>query len=118
MILAGVLLDLTWRYAISHSLVNDELTAQQKKYISIRHYITPFVFLLSISVEFLFAPSFLGPYVLLAIPVLIFILDRIFAKSLPKLSNKLGLAKELLWRAGTFLPWLLVFVIAVWATIH
>jgi uncharacterized membrane protein len=115
-ILAGVMLNLTWSYAVSHRLVSQETTGQQSRRITVRQIVTPAVFLISIVAEYLFPRAFLGPYVLLVIPLAQWGVDRYFADAEPKgPSGPLGWS-ERLWRAGTMLAWLLIIGLAVWAT--
>jgi uncharacterized membrane protein len=114
-ILAGIMLDLTWNYAVSHHLVNSETTGRQSKQISIRHLVTPVVFLISIVLEYLFSKLFLGPYCLLVIPLAQWGVDRYFADVAPRQPSRSARWHELLWRAGTILPWLLIIGLAIWA---
>jgi len=112
-ILAGVMLDLTWIYALSHGLATEEITPERGRYIAIRQGITPVVFFLSIGVAYLFPSDFLAPYFLFLIPLAIWGVDRYFAvasRHLWRLSRS-----ELLWRAGTILPWILILALAIWA---
>jgi len=114
-ILAGIMLNLTWNYAVSHRLVSAEMSGEQSRHITIRQTATPAVFLFSIVVEYLFPQAFLGPYTLLAIPLVQWGVDRRFADAELKTSSPLPVWKELLWRAGTMVPWLLIIGLAVWA---
>ena len=114
-ILAGIMLNLTWNYAVSHHLVTPETTKQQCRQITIRHFITPAVFLISIIVEYLFPQVFLGPYTLLVIPLAQWRVDRYFANAEPNRSSSNSRWPELLWRAGTMLIWLLIIGLAIWA---
>jgi uncharacterized membrane protein len=115
MILAGIMLDLTWQYAFRHGLVDPSVTPRRNRHVTLRHYVTPLVFLLSIGVEYLFAPLIAGPYALLLIPLLIWVVDRSSGGEEPT-PRRAGWS-EWLWRVGSFLPWLLVFALAVWATL-
>jgi uncharacterized membrane protein len=124
-ILAGVMLELAWNYAVSHGLVTEEMTPEQNRYISLHQLATPSVFLVSIAVEYIFPQFFLGPYTLLVIPLVIWLIDRKFAGKdrYPRRMEKGEPAqpagwRELLWRAGTILPWLLIIGLAVWATVY
>jgi uncharacterized membrane protein len=114
-VLAGVMLELTWNYAVSHHLVTAETTRQQIRYISLRQLVTPAVFLISIVAEYLFPQAFLGPYTLLVIPLVMWRVDRNFAQAGPKKAAQPVSWSEVLWRAGTILPWLLIIGLAVWA---
>lgn len=114
-ILAGIMLNLTWNYALSHGLVAPETTRQQCRQITIRQYVTPVVFLISIMVEYLFPKVVLGPYTLLMIPLVLWGVDRRLAGAEPKGPSSRSRWTELLWRAGTMLPWLLVIGLAIWA---
>jgi uncharacterized membrane protein len=114
-ILAGIMLELTWNYAVSHGLVNPETSRQQCRHITIRQIVTPVVFLISIGVEYLFPQFFIGPYTLIVIPLATWGVDRYFAEAEPKRSATHSRWRELLWRAGTILPWLLIIGLSVWA---
>jgi uncharacterized membrane protein len=115
MILAGIMLDLTWQYAFRHGLADPAITPRRNRHITLRHYVTPLVFLLSVGVEYLFAPVIFGPYTLLLIPLFIWIVDHFFGEEEPT-AIRTGWP-EFLWRVGSFLPWLLIFALAVWATL-
>jgi uncharacterized membrane protein len=114
-ILAGVMLNLTWNYAVSHHLVNPEMTHRQNQQITVHQIVTPAVFLLSIAADFLFPKLFLGPYVLLVIPLALWVLDRFYPDDRPKKASRFPGWGELLWRAGSIVPWILVIGFAVWA---
>jgi uncharacterized membrane protein len=114
-ILAGVLLELTWLYANNHGLVSAETTGKQRRHMTFHHIVTPAVFLISLIVEYLFPKVFLGPYTLLVIPLAMWGVDRYFANAGPKKPASSSRWSELLWRAGSVLPWILVFGLAVWA---
>jgi uncharacterized membrane protein len=116
MALAGVMLGLTWTYAVSHHLVTAEMTRPQSRHIAVRQLVTPAVFLLSVLAECLFPQAYPGPYILLVIPVALWGVDRKFAEvdshGLPTPLSR----SEILWRAGRILPWLLMIGLAVWAS--
>jgi uncharacterized membrane protein len=113
--LAGIMLTLTWKYAGSHGLLEVETTAKRIRYIVARQIVIPSVFLVSIVVQDLFSRKLLGPYVLLAIPVGLWIVDRLYAELPVKgRATRLGF-RNVLWRAGTVIPWLLVIGLAIWA---
>jgi uncharacterized membrane protein len=114
-ILAGIMLTLTWNYAVSHHLVNLEITLPQSRYMSARRMVMPFVFLVSIVTEFLFPRAFLGPYTLLLIFPVLWWLDHIFGVSGTRRQPARPAWQELFWRAGSLLPWLLIFGLAIWA---
>jgi uncharacterized membrane protein len=114
-ILAGVMLTLTWNYAVSHHLVDLETTQQQSRYMSVRHLVTPVVFLISMVIEFMFPRAFLGPYTLLAISPGLWWVDRSFGVAGPGRQPGRPATQELLWRAAALLPWLLIFGLAIWA---
>ena len=114
-ILAGILLTLTWGYAMSHGQVVPETTREQSRHIILRQMTTPAVFLISIGAEYLFPQAFLGPYTLLAIPLVQWSVDRFYghAESMGQ-PARAGWA-DLLWRAGASLVWILLIAFAVWA---
>jgi TMEM175 potassium channel family protein len=116
LLLAGVMLSLIWAYALSHQLVKPETAAQERRYITVRQLATPAVFLLSIVTEWLFPRFFPGPYTLLLIPVALWGVDRRFGEGNSRGRPMPMRGSELLWRAGTILPWLLLIGLAVWAT--
>jgi uncharacterized membrane protein len=114
--LAGVMLELTWNYAVSHGLLTADTTRRESRYITLRQSVTPAVFLLSVIVEYLLPRAFLGLCTLLVIPLALWGVDRYFAEAdVHKPAQRLS-GSELLWRAGTTLPWLLIIGLAVWAT--
>ena len=117
-ILAGVMLELTWNYAVSHGLLSEEITPQQSRYISLHQLATPGLFLLSIAAEYLLPQFFPGPYTLLVIPLVIWLIDRKHARVDQSKSAQLAGWREVLWRAGTILPWLLIIGLAVWASAY
>lgn len=114
-ILAGVMLTLTWNYAVSHHLVHPEITSRQCRHITVRHIVTPGVFLLSIVAECLFPQALLGPCTLLVIPLALRLADRLFAHAKPSTQFGHSDLRQFLWRAGTILPWILIIGLAVWA---
>lgn len=114
-ILAGIMLELTWNYAVSHGLVNQETSRQQIRQITFRQIVTPIVFLISIGVEYLFPQFFIGPYTLVVIPLAMWVVDRNFVEAEPKKRSRSCRWRELLWRSGTILPWLLIIGLSVWA---
>jgi uncharacterized membrane protein len=115
-LLAGVMLGLTWAYAVSHHLMTTEMTRQQIRYIAARHLVTPAAFLLSILTECFFPQFFLGPYTLLVIPLGLWGVERKFAPVDPHRPSPSLSWSELLWRAGNTLPWILIMGLAIWAT--
>ena len=115
MILAGIMLNLTWNYAVSHRLVTEETTELQSRHITVRQLVTPVVFLISIVAEYLDPQAFLGPYMLLVIPLVSWWVDRTFAGAEPKRPSSSPGWVELMWRMGMVLMWLLIIGLAVWA---
>ncbi len=114
-VLAGVMLTLTWNYAVSHHLVHPATTPQHSWHIALRQMATPGVFLISIVAEYLFPGALLGPGTLLAIPPALWLVDRFFAPAEPHVPfHQLGWP-ELLWQAGTLLPWILIIGLAMLA---
>ncbi len=110
-ILAGIMSNLTWNYAVSHHLINSETTPRQCKHITLRKIVTPAVFLVSIAVNYLFPNSYLGLYTLFAIPLVTGWVDRHYADAYPKTPQPTG-RSELLWRIGRVIPWLLILGLA------
>jgi uncharacterized membrane protein len=117
MILAGVMLELSWRYALDHDLVSADLTPERSRSFSVHHYVVPAVFLLSILVEYVSTPKAWGPYSLLIIPLALWIVDRHFERTDSKLHRPTR-RSVIWWRLGTILPWVLVFGMAVLGTLY
>ena len=117
-LLAGVMLGLTWAYAVSHHLVTPDMTPEESRSIAVHQLVTPAAFLLSIVAEFLFPQAFVGPYTLLLIPPALWAVDRKFGAADPETRSAPRSRSELLWRAGTILPWLLAIGLAVWAAMR
>jgi len=111
---AGVMLTLTWNYARSHQLIRGELTRAESRHITLRQLVTPVVFLLSAVVEILTPNLALGPLVLVLIPLGLVVGDRLLGADGAARPAGREPWTELLWRAGTVLPWLLVIGLAVW----
>lgn len=116
MILAGIMLDLTWRYALAHDLVSSELSHGQIRSFSIHHYIVPGTFLISILVEYLSSPRAWGPYTLMIIPLAMWFADRYFGTISQKRHGHTK-SYEIWWKIGAVFPWLLVFFLAILGTI-
>ena len=113
-ILAGIMLTLTWLYAVSHGLVDPGSTRQENRYILMRQIVNPSVFLLSIVAEFLFPNAFLGPWVLLVLLPVLMLVERFFAPAELQPPSRLGRIPRGLWQAGLTLLWILIFGLAVW----
>ena len=60
-IFAGIMLTLTWAYAVSHGFVHPDTASEQSRYITVRQLITPAVFLVSIGTQYLFPRPFSDP---------------------------------------------------------
>ena len=114
-ILAGIMLTLTWIYAESHGFVDPNTTTEQSRYITIRQLITPAIFLISICAESVFPRIVLGPMTLLLIPLAYGWVDRSFAHTEPETRSSKPGWTVFLWRVGSILPWVLVIGFAVWA---
>jgi uncharacterized membrane protein len=114
-ILAGVMLTLTWEYAISRGFLVPNFTSEQSRYITLRQLITPAIFLISICTEYLFPRAVLGPITLLLIPFSYRILDLSVTHT--DLEHKADKSDRtvILWRIGSILPWILTIGLAVWA---
>ncbi len=116
MILAGVMLNLTWYYAVSHNLVLPGTTPAQTRHITARQFAAPAVFLVSVIAEYLFPRAALGPYTLIGLPLGQGLADRLFG---PGETNREGSHPgwaEFLWRAGTVLIWFLIISLGLWAS--
>jgi uncharacterized membrane protein len=113
-ILAGIMLNLTRNYAVSHGLVTPGMTRQESLHGTVRQIVTPAVFLVSIGVNFLFPRTFLGPYTLLLIPLIMWGVDQYYARIYPKKPPQPLTLADLLWRGGQAIFWLLLIGLAVW----
>ena len=116
LILAGLMLTLTWAYAENHGQVDRATTRVQSRRIIRRQLLAPAVFLISAVAEYLFPQSFLGPYTLLLIPVLRWFADRSDAQAEPDEESGRKGRGEILWRAGTTLIWALLILFAIWTS--
>jgi TMEM175 potassium channel family protein len=114
-ILAGIMLTLTWNYAVSHRMVSPETTAQQIRNINLRQMAIPAVFLISSVAEYLSPQSFPGPPTLLVIPLVWWLIDRFSPRDEPTRQPSHPGWTERLWRAGTLLIWLLIISLAAWS---
>ena len=83
-ILAGIMLNITWNYAVRHRLVTPETTRRESLHITVRQIVTPAVFLISIATNALFPQFFMGPLTLLMIPLAMRGVDIYFAEVKPK----------------------------------
>ena len=110
---AGVTLTVTWLYALRHGLVEKTIPRGESRRIIARQVLIPVVFLVSIATEAAAPNAFLGPYTLLAMAPGLLLVDRLFhVETTPR---PLGVGRQLtqlLWRAGTVLPWLLIIGLA------
>jgi uncharacterized membrane protein len=114
-ILAGITLNLTWNYAVSHRLVTAETTERQSRNITIHQIVTPAVFLISIVAQYIFPRVFLGPFTLLLIPLALWGVDRYLADAEQENPITAPDWSERFWRAGSMILWLLMIGLAVWA---
>ncbi len=113
LILAGVMLALTWGYAASHRLIKPETSMAQIRHIGVRHVVTPSIFALSVVVQALFPAAFLGPYVILLSPAAAWAVDHFLGPTLEGRDRPSRLHR-LLWTAGRMFPWLAMLGLAVW----
>jgi len=113
--LAGIMLTLTWKYAVSHGLLKAETPDKRIRHIVARQIVTPGVFLVSIVVQYPFSKKLLGPYVLLVIPITLWFVDRLYAEVPTKGKTTQPRFKNVLWQAGAIIPWLLLIGLAIWA---
>jgi uncharacterized membrane protein len=115
-ILAGIMLTVTWVYAVNHGQVDPGTSSVQSRYIIVRQLVTPAVFLFSAVAEYLFSRGFVGPYVLLTIPLVQWLIDRFFAP--PEGDGQAAHPgwTERLWRAGPTLLWLAIIFFGVWVS--
>jgi uncharacterized membrane protein len=113
-VLAGLMLTLTWLYAVSHDQVSPDTTSEQGRHIILRQLVTPALFLISGIVQYLFPQTFLGPDSLLLIPLVQWLVDRLHAGAEPEPQAGGRAWTERLWRAGSTLLWLSIILFAAW----
>ncbi len=114
LLVAGLLLTLSWLYALSHGFVGSSMTRMQSQRIVARQLATPAVFLLSAILEFLFPRTFLGPFSLALVPIVQRFVDRAYAGA-DGAADRLSWTDRL-WRAGSIAIWLLIIGLAIWAS--
>ena len=118
MVCIGLMLILIWAYAITHGLVNEELTPEGVRYVTVRQLVTPLIFLISAGIEYLTPKTYFAQYFLLTIPGITSLLDRIYvSKSNPAPlsgSKRWSFSTEWLWAAAGLLPVLLLLALAIW----
>ena len=114
-VLAGIMLTLTWLYASAHGLLDPQITLAQRRHVMARQLVTPAAFLISIGTQYLFPRALVGPYTLVLIPVLQWLVDRTLASADPRSPVADAAWTERLWRAAPTLIWLLIIAFAVWA---
>ncbi len=112
--LAGLLLTLSWLYALGHGFVGSSVTGMQSHRLVARQLAIPVVFLLSAILEFLFPRYFLGPFSLLLVPVVQRFVDRAYAGAEAAADHPSW--TDRLWRAGSIVIWLVIIGLAVWAS--
>ncbi len=115
-VLAGLMLMLTWLYAVSHDQV-DAATSREQMHRSLpRRLVTPAVFLVSGVAQYLFPHAFLGPESLLLIPLLQWLVNRRYP--LPEADGEAGKRNwtDRLWRIGSTLLWLTIILFAAWTS--
>lgn len=112
---AGVMLTLTWLYAVNHGLLRPEVTQAEIRHITLLQMATPAVFLLSIAMEYLIPQTSVGPFTLLALPVLLSLVNQPFRRPETAPQDKPARWTRLLWRAGVLIPWALLMGLAIWA---
>jgi uncharacterized membrane protein len=116
LVLAGLILNLCWVYAVAHGQVDASVTPTQSRHLMIRQLVTPAVFLLSIVVQLLFPRDFLGPAVLLLIPLAQRLSDHWFPSAVTdSAAGPRGFSRTL-WRLGAMAIWLSLIALAIWMT--
>ncbi|HEX8993245.1 MAG TPA: TMEM175 family protein [Anaerolineales bacterium] len=115
-ILAGIMLALTWLYAVSHGQVDAGTARVQSLHIIVRQLTIPAAFLASVLTQYLFPRALLGPLTLMLIPVLRWGVDRYYVRADPDQPLTRAPKGERLWRAGTTLIWVLIILLAAWAS--
>ena len=116
-IAAGIMLTLTWNYAVSRGLVYADTTEVQARHITTRQMVIPAIFLVSIATEYIYPQAFLGPFTLLLIPLVLRLADRGLSHVDSEIRPGKSAQAEFLWRAVSLLPWILLIGLAVWAMI-
>ena len=110
------MLTLTWLYAVSHGLVSAGTTRVQIMHNIGRHLTVPVAFLFSVLAQYLFPRVFLGPSILFLIPVLRWGIDRYYARTDPDQPSSRWARGERLWRVGSTLIWVVIILLAAWAS--
>jgi uncharacterized membrane protein len=120
MVCIGLMLILIWAYAITHGLVNEELTPEGIRYVTVRQLVTPLIFLISGGIEFLSPSTYLAQYFLLIIPAVTNLMDRLYVgkASPPARHKKWVFSTEWLWAAAGLIPILLLLALAIWVAGH
>lgn len=113
-VLAGLMLMLTWLYAVSHGQVDAGTTREQLRRTLLRRMVTPVVFLVSGVAQYLFPQAFLGPDSLLLIPVLQWLVDRRYPPPEAEREDGKQSWADRLWRVGSTLLWLTIILFAAW----
>jgi uncharacterized membrane protein len=113
-IFAGIMLTIIWLYAVHHHLVDPKMTGEQSRLITLRQMTIPVVFTASIALEYLFPKYYLGPITLFIIPFVLSWLDRSLTPADARNRSASGW-EDFFWRAGSVVPWMIVFGLAIWA---
>ena len=116
--LAGIMLTLTWLYALSHGQVTPGTTRLQSMHIIVGQLTIPAAFVVSVLTQYLFPRIFLGPSTLILIPLLRWGVDRYYSRTDPDQPSTRWARGERWWSAGTTLIWLAIILLAVWASAH
>ncbi len=115
-VLAGLMLMLTWLYAVSHGQVDAEATSGQRQGDILRRLVTPAMFLVSGVAQYLFPHAFLGPDSLLLIPVLQWLVNRRYPPPGSEYEAGTQSWTDRLWRIGSTLLWLTIILFAAWTS--
>ncbi len=114
--LAGIMLTLTWLYAVSHGQTDPALTSAERRHLVATQSVTPGMFLVSMAIQYAFQRAIVGPLVLVLIPFAQWLVDRWLPSTEAEPRRGRVTWSERLWKAGTTLIWLLLIALAIWAS--
>jgi uncharacterized membrane protein len=113
MVTAGLMFFLTWSYAATHGLVDASLPRAHARYLGLRHLISPAVLIASALVQHTVPNGFWGPWVLLAIPIVQSVTDRLVLGKAERRGGRPAIT-EALWRTAGLLPLIIFVAFTLW----
>jgi uncharacterized membrane protein len=114
MVMAGLMFFLMWSYAVAHNLVDPSLPRPQTRYNGLRHLVMPVIFIASALAQHLRPEGYWGPWLILAIPLVQALTDRVVLGRTPRKSRGREAVTEALWWAAGLLPLILLVAFTVW----